>query len=149
MEIDYQLLLGADKQTHLLSYGMLSFTLGIMVLLLSDRQLVKTRLRYTWMTIVTLGILEEYRQYFVLDRSAEFLDAIANIIGVTLGILVSLFIFHIVYNTNKFLSKSIAIYLLVLTPMLIGLLVINERPFIAFDQPIQDQFHNLFASIGL
>src|SRR3954467_1422027 len=82
MKLDYQLIFGVDKQMHFLSYALISILLGIVLILISDRQSSKRNISFMWIVLVAVGIVEEYRQYLLPNRSAEFLDAIANMFGV-------------------------------------------------------------------
>ncbi|TRM10608.1 hypothetical protein FH966_02095 [Lentibacillus cibarius] len=142
--VDYDLMFGLDKQVHFFSYTALSAFLGIMVMLLSDRESVKKRLSYLWMVLVTIGTAEEYRQYMVPGRSAEFLDAIANMLGISIGLAIPMLIAY----RHHFLVKRLALYSIVFIPMLLGLLFLNERPFITMEEPIQAQLRKVVAFIG-
>ncbi|WP_185959600.1 VanZ family protein [Lentibacillus cibarius] len=144
MVVDYDLMFGLDKQVHFFSYTALSAFLGIMVMLLSDRESVKKRLSYLWMVLVTIGTAEEYRQYMVPGRSAEFLDAIANMLGISIGLAIPMLIAY----RHHFLVKRLALYSIVFIPMLLGLLFLNERPFITMEEPIQAQLRKVVAFIG-
>ncbi|WP_171046295.1 VanZ family protein [Lentibacillus cibarius] len=144
MVVDYNLMFGLDKQVHFFSYTALSAFLGIMVMLLSDRKSVKKRLSYLWMVLVTIGTAEEYRQYMVPGRSAEFLDAIANMLGISIGLAIPMLIAY----RHHFLVKRLALYSIVFIPMLLGLLFLNERPFITMEEPIQAQLKKVVAFIG-
>ena len=86
MEIDYHLILGTDKQLHFISYAVISFLLGILTIVISKRQFVIRNLCVMWMVLVTVGVLEEYRQYLVHNRSTKLLDGVANLFGVTIGL---------------------------------------------------------------
>jgi hypothetical protein len=142
--IDYRLMFGADKLMHIAGFGGIAACIAILILLASEQEEIKQRASVVWITLVTIGIIEEYRQYFVPNRSAEFLDAIANIIGVTIGLAFPLLLFYLV----KHRSKVLGLYSLVLIPLLLGLLYINERPFFTYDQPIQERIKSLAALIG-
>ena len=129
MEIDYHLILGTDKQLHFISYAVISILLGILTIIISKRQSVIQNLCVMWMVLVTLGILEEYRQYFVPNRSAELLDGVANLFGVTFGLVVQALIYYMIIHRNHRLMKLLFLYGMILTPLLLGLLFINEGCF--------------------
>ena len=146
MYVDYQMLFGVDKQMHLFSYGVVSLFVGLLLLVISEKRVVKRKLSYAWMALVAFGTFEEYRQYFVPNRSAEFLDAIANMTGVSIGLAVPLAIIYMMQK--KIHVKPFIIYPIVLIPLLLGLLYLNERPFVTFDAPVQERMERFVAFIG-
>ncbi|SEA80960.1 VanZ like family protein [Thalassobacillus cyri] len=145
MYLDYQLMFGVDKQMHFFSYMVVSILLGIMVLLISQKDNVKRNVSYIWMSLVTVGILEEYRQFMVPDRSTEILDAIANMLGVTVGLVVPLLLWYIVQQRGKL--KLFVLYGIVLTALFLGLVYINERPFVTLDEPIHEELGRLVTIV--
>lgn len=146
MYVDYQMLFGVDKQMHFVAYSAVSLLVGLMVVLISERHVWKRNLSYAWMALVAFGTLEEYRQYFVPNRSAEFLDAIANLVGVSAGLAVPLAIFYVMQKRSHI--KLFVISYIVLIPLLLGLLYLNERPFVTFDAPVQERMERFVAFIG-
>lgn len=76
-------------------------------------------------------MLDEYRQFQLPNRSAELLDAVANIVGVTIGLsipfVLALF-FRKNYISDKMHSRNIFLIILLFFLML-GLWTINEVPF--------------------
>lgn len=146
MSFDYELMFGVDKQMHFFSYAIMSILLGIVVVLVSDDDHVKQNMSLIWITLVLIGIAEEYRQYMLPNRSAEFLDAIANMVGVTLG----LFIPFLISTSNRyrghFLFKRFAFYSIVIIPLILGLLYLNERPFIILEKPFLGKLGEPFWS---
>jgi hypothetical protein len=149
MEIDYHLILGTDKQLHFISYALISIFSGILTILISKRQSVIRNLCVMWMVLVTVGVLEEYRQYFVRNRSAELLDGIANIFGVTFGLAGVVLIYFMIIHRHHRLMKLLSLYGMILTPLLLGLMYINERPFVTLEEPIRESLRDLVALIGL
>ncbi|WP_139823749.1 VanZ family protein [Thalassobacillus devorans] len=147
MWLDVHMLFGMDKQMHFFAYSVVSLLVGVMVVLISGRHVGKRNLSYAWMVLVAVGTLEEYRQYFVPNRSAEFLDAIANLVGVSAGLAVPLVFYNIMQK--KIHVKPFVIYHIVLIPLLLGLLYLNERPFVTFDAPVQERVERFVAFIGL
>ena len=146
--IDLQLIFGIDKLMHVIGFTGISAMIGIFILIISDRNLVKGQLKVVWFVMVTIGIIEEYRQYLDPTRSTEFIDAIANIIGVTMGIGVTLGISYILSNKKQILSNMFRLYPMVLMLLLIGLLYLNESPFLTMDVPFLERVRNLAAMIG-
>lgn len=135
MLIDYEILLGPDKFQHALVCFLIALPLGVSVLLFSSTfEKVRKRLFKIWATIVLLGALDEYRQLYDPNRSAEFLDAVANLVGATLAILpLYLLKFSKAHLAKKRKTKFpifISLSLILTTLLLIGLLAINEVPFI-------------------
>lgn len=143
MNVDYGLMFGIDKQMHFFSYAVISMFIGIVIIFFSNEENVKQNISFIWFVLVVIGIVEEYRQYFVPNRSAEFLDAVANMFGVTLGLLLPLLISYVIRNRNDILFKRFALYSIVLVPLFLGLVYFNERPFITFEEPFQEQLKYL------
>ncbi|MCQ6274727.1 VanZ family protein [Bacillus sp. V3B] len=148
MKLDYQLIFGVDKQMHFLSYAVISILLGIVLILISDRKSIKRNISLMWVVLIAIGIVEEYRQYLLPNRSAEFLDAIANMFGVTFGLAIPLLISYMIRHRNHFLFKLFTLYSIVLIPLFLGLFYFNERPFITLEEPFQEKLRNLVALIG-
>ena len=123
--------------------------LGILTILISKRQSVSRNLCVIWMVLVTFGVLEEYRQYFVPNRSAEFLDGVANLLGVTFGLVVPVLIYYMIIQRNHRLMKLLFLYGMILTPLMFGLLFIDEIPFVTLEEPIGERLRNLVALIGV
>ncbi|WP_166761393.1 VanZ family protein [Thalassobacillus devorans] len=140
------MLFGVDKQMHFVAYSAVSLLVGMMIVLISERHVVKRNISYAWMVLVTIGTLEEYRQYFVPNRSTEFLDALANIVGVSAGLAVPLAMWYILQK--RIHVKLFVIYYIMLIPLLLGLLYLNERPFVTFDAPMQERVEQFVAFIG-
>ena len=93
--IDFQSILGMDKLMHVMGFAGASALIGVFIIIISNRDRVKDRLRIIWFILVTIGIVEEYRQYLDPVRSSEFFDAIANIVGVTTGVGITLGVSYI------------------------------------------------------
>lgn len=147
MIIDYSIVFGTDKWMHFFGYASLSLMLGIVVILVTRKHEVGRNFSYLWIILVTIGILDEYRQYPMPNRSAEFLDAVANIIGITVGLSVPLFVFFVVRFRNHIIIKLFSIYFIFLVPLLLGLIYINEIPFITLEEPLQDTIREVVAFI--
>lgn len=135
MIINYEILLGPDKFQHALVCFLITLSLGVLVLLFSHTfEKARKRLFQIWAAIVLVGALDEYRQLFDPNRSAEFLDAVANLVGATLAILP---LYLITFPKTDFAKKRktkfpifISLSLLLTTLLFIGLLAINEVPFL-------------------
>lgn len=149
MELDYRLIFGIDKQMHFLTYAAISIFLGVLIILILNGRSVKQNITFIWFVLVAIGIVEEYRQYMLPNRSAEFLDAIANMLGVTFGLAIPLLISYMIRQRKGNNFKRFAIYSIILIPLFLGLLHINERPFITLDEPFQEKLKYLVALFGL
>jgi ABC-type multidrug transport system fused ATPase/permease subunit len=79
---------------------------------------------------VTIGIVEEYRPFAVPNRSAELLDAVANMVGVTCGLLVPWMMAMIIERRIPFSFKGVSKYFIVILVLFIGLMFLNERAFV-------------------
>ncbi|WP_174734467.1 VanZ family protein [Mesobacillus harenae] len=133
MELNDGLIFGMDKRIHFWSFLVISLLLGIGVLLLSDRQYARGKLSYLWLSLVIFGTAEEYRQYGDPDRSAEFLDAMANMFGVSVGLALPLIFTYSIKFKKYQLVKSFKILMMVLIPMFLGLIYLNEVPFVTME----------------
>lgn len=140
IELDYRLLFGDDKQLHLAFFLLSSIAVGLIVLFVTPLAYGKRNLSYVWFTLVSIGLIEEYRQFYLPNRSAEFLDALTNMIGATVGIVFLQVILSLIPHLNKSNSSEIIKILIVLliVPSFIGLWFINQEPFIDinFTMPI-------------
>jgi len=58
MNINYDLVFGADKVGHFLLFFFISFFIGVLILLLVDRSSLMKSLRIVWLYLVLLGIFE-------------------------------------------------------------------------------------------
>ncbi|WP_041966482.1 VanZ family protein [Mesobacillus selenatarsenatis] len=148
MVLDYQLLFGLDKQLHFVSYAVISASIGVMIILIFNGPRVKQHINVVWMTLVSIGIFEEYRQYQLPDRSAEFIDALANILGVTVGLAIPVLLLYLNEHRKLFFSKIFKNYILIMMTFLIGLLFLNERPFYSFEENFLEKLRTLSAFIG-
>ncbi|WLR55430.1 VanZ family protein [Mesobacillus subterraneus] len=145
--INYKLMFGMDKLMHFIGFAGISALIGVFMLIISDRDRVKDQLSVIWFVLVTIGIIEEYRQYLDPVRSSEFFDAIANIFGVTTGVGITLGVSYILASKQEILSNVFRLYPMILIMLLIGLLYFNERPFL-IDVSIREQVRSLAALIG-
>jgi len=128
--LDFQLIFGLDKLMHFLGFAGVSVLIGIFILIISGHDGVKPQLKIVWLALVTIGIIEEYRQFIDPGRSAEFLDAVANMVGVSVGIGITLGLAYLVANKRRVFSSVFRLYPMFLMMLLLGLLYINERPFL-------------------
>lgn len=139
-----------DKQLHFVSFAVISVLIGVVVIIfISNGHRAKQHISVVWMTLVTIGIFEEYRQYILPNRSAEFIDAIANILGVTVGLAIPVLLLYLNEHRKRFLSNVFRNYTLIMFPFLIGLFFLNERPFFSVDEDFQEKLRTLSAFIGL
>jgi VanZ family protein len=79
-----------DKINHFIAYAILSLNVGLVV------KKLKTYLLYLPL-LIGYGILLEYCQAFVPGREPSWLDALANAIGVVIGLI----IFWIYFRLNS------------------------------------------------
>ncbi|WP_338470851.1 VanZ family protein [Niallia sp. XMNu-256] len=148
VELDYSLVFGIDKQMHFFSYSLISVVLGTLVLMVSDRKSMIQNISLLWMGLVAVGVIEEYRQYFLPNRSAELLDAVANLIGVTSGLAIPTLIFSIIVYRHQLITKLLVMYGVLLGSFLVGLLYLDERSFLTLKEPIKEKLRTLVAMIG-
>ncbi|UYZ21696.1 VanZ family protein [Mesobacillus jeotgali] len=146
--LDFQLIFGLDKLMHFLGFAGVSVLIGIFLLIISGPDGVKQQLKIVWLSLVTVGIIEEYRQFLDPGRSTEFLDAVANMVGVSVGIGIILGLSYLVANKRRVLSSVFRLYPMFLMMLLLGLLYINERPFLKMEVSIQERVRSLAALIG-
>lgn len=146
--LDFQLIFGLDKLMHFLGFAGVSVLIGIFLLIISGPDGVKQQLKIVWLSLVTVGIIEEYRQFLDPGRSTEFLDAVANMVGVSVGIGIILGLSYLVANKRRVLSSVFRLYPMFLMMLLLGLLYINERPFLKMEVSFQERVRSLAALIG-
>ncbi|WP_226679051.1 VanZ family protein [Mesobacillus jeotgali] len=146
--LDFHMIFGLDKLMHFIGFLGASSLIGIFVLIFSGPNNVKHTLKVVWFSLVTIGIIEEYRQFLDPGRSTEFLDAVANIAGVNMGIGITLGFAYLVVNKHRIFSSVFRLYPMFLMMLLLGLLYLNERPFIKMDVSFQERVRSLAALIG-
>ena len=133
---------------HFLGFAGISVLMGIFILIISDPDSLKQQLKIIWFSLVTIGIIEEYRQFLDPGRSAEFLDALANMVGVSVEIGITLGLSYLVANKQRVFSSVLQLYPMFLMMLLLGLLYINERPFVKMEVSFQERIRSLAALIG-
>jgi hypothetical protein len=125
--------IGVDKLQHFFFYTVTAFALATTVCLIPPFANGFQRICAVWFSLIFIGMLEEYRQLLIPERTTEWRDAIANILGVSIGVLLPLLI-HLKWRRSKandvrlkrsFLPLGAAI-LFVLAPLLYGLTVVSE-----------------------
>ncbi|MEW9671369.1 VanZ family protein [Ammoniphilus sp. 3BR4] len=87
VEVTFYAMIGIDKIYHVLFYGMLALVLGSIACRLSPRTRALPRLLWIALGLLLISVLEEYRQFFDLNRDTEYLDAVANLAGIALGLI--------------------------------------------------------------
>jgi hypothetical protein len=91
------------------------------------------RLMTIGITMSLISIFEEYRQFALIERSTEFMDAVYSIAGVWVGItlvMVPLLVMHKInplYYFRERFFRLIGLCVLFI-PILLGLLIIDETP---------------------
>ncbi|RBW68849.1 VanZ family protein [Bacillus taeanensis] len=124
--------IGMDKWQHFLFYGFISFIISLMMSLLPPLANGLRRISAVWFTLIVVSLLEEYRQLFLPDRTAELLDGLANIAGVSVGVVIPLFL-HFIWRfcyQKRVRVRSVlsfwTIVIVVFTPLLYGLSAFEE-----------------------
>lgn len=95
---------GIDKTAHIIEYSGLGFLMafGFGV----TRENFETKALYSMLLSLLIGITDEIHQQFVPTRSMDFLDLMADLIGITFGILCWLAFFNILnFVKTKFKAK--------------------------------------------
>ncbi|MBH0230790.1 VanZ family protein [Halobacillus yeomjeoni] len=144
MVFDYQLMFGIDKQIHFIFFAGVAWITGLFILLLVNRSRWRKTLMDAGFALVIIGILEEYRQYFDAWRSTEFLDAVANLSGVAVGLLFPFFLCMVFGRSRGMELRGWVTRSLILVPLFIGLFIINERPFFVLNETL---FINHFLTL--
>jgi VanZ family protein len=89
-----------DKVKHFTAYLILAFLLGLNLHFQEKWKGVAVNyLIYTFIICTTYGVLDELHQILVPNRSAEFLDWVADLLGSTTGLFFS-------YVFLKFIKKN-------------------------------------------
>lgn len=132
LEYNTKVLFGADKIAHFSLFTLIGFCVGIIIIAVTSRKYRLRGLAFIWFILVLIGIVEEYRQFLLPDRSAELWDAVANILGVSTGMLLPL-LFSIKKEALP-VARYFVIFFIILFPLFLGLAEINERHFIVENQ---------------
>jgi VanZ family protein len=78
-----------DKLEHLSAYAGLSILLNLAMVFQNKSEEVKVKHNlYSFFAAAGYGILDELHQIFIPGRSCELLDYIADLIGITLGLII-------------------------------------------------------------
>ncbi|QOR66350.1 VanZ family protein [Cytobacillus suaedae] len=133
-ELNYGILLGMDKQQHFLLFLFCSLLAGGIVSIMSSVENLKRNVSFIWFALIFIGMIEEYRQLFIWHRSAEFFDAIANLLGATTGFILIL-LFRFIFSKGKKDTTVYSsgflfpLYFFILIPCFVGLWILNQVPF--------------------
>ncbi|WP_079506508.1 hypothetical protein [Mesobacillus jeotgali] len=146
--LDFQLIFGLDKLMHFIGFTVASLLIGVFILMILEPRGVKHQLKVVWFSVVMIGIIEEYRQFPDPGRSTEFLEAAANIAGVSMGIGITLGITYFITNKNRVFLRVFRLYPMLLMLLLVGLLYLNERPFLKMDVSFQERVRSLATLAG-
>ncbi|MCA1031386.1 VanZ family protein [Bacillus timonensis] len=120
---------GYDKLQHFVFYGLSSLFLGSFLFFIIEKDVRKTSLKLTWLTLVLIGTIEEYRQYTLPNRSLEFFDGIANVLGISCGLLIPFLLTQPQKPPRPLLKITTNIMILtIIIPLFYGLWVLNEEP---------------------
>lgn len=78
-----------DKVIHMGVFGLLALLCYISFIKLNNNIILK-RNPYLWTAVLTIiyGASDEFHQYFVPNRSSEFADWVADVIGIILALIV-------------------------------------------------------------
>lgn len=125
LEYNTKVLFGADKIAHFSTYAVIALCIGIVIISITSTTYRLRGLAFIWFILVLVGIVEEYRQFLLPDRTAELWDAVANILGVSTGMLVPL-LFSIKKEALP-VARYFVIFFIILFPLFLGLAEINER----------------------
>lgn len=128
VEVTFYAMIGIDKIYHVLFFGMLAWVLGSMACKLSSRGQALNRLVWIGLALVFVGVLEEYRQFFDLNRDTEYLDAMANLAGVALGLIVPVAVhFSQIRKGRIRIDLRLAGSLVMLVPLFYGLTFFTSK----------------------
>lgn len=122
-----------DKLLHFIIFLLLSLSLASMAFLLFKKDGMLQRFTTIGFTLTLIAIVEEYRQFPLLGRSTELLDAIYSIAGAWTGIIILMIPCMIIYRIHPFyyIRKTFlatVLFLTILIPMLFGVSLLDERP---------------------
>jgi hypothetical protein len=125
--------IGVDKLQHFFFYMVTAFALAATVCLIPPFANGLQRICTVWFSLIFIGMLEEYRQLLIPERTTEYYDAIANTLGVSVGVLLPL-LMHLKWRRSKGKDVSLkrnflllgAAILFVFSPLLYGLIVFSE-----------------------
>ena len=97
----------SDKLKHFIAYFVLAFLLSLNFFFQEKWEgIAKYYLLYTLMICTIYGGLDELHQNLVPNRSAEFYDWLADILGSSLGVLLSYFFLKIIKKNKHNLETN-------------------------------------------
>ena len=70
--LDFQMIFGVDKLMHFTGFLGATVLAGFLLLIISGADNAKQQLKVIWFTLVTIGIIEEYRQFLILAEAQSF-----------------------------------------------------------------------------
>ncbi|HVO74015.1 MAG TPA: VanZ family protein [Ignavibacteriaceae bacterium] len=78
-----------DKLEHMSAYAGLSILLNLTIAFQNKFGNIKTKHNlYTFLAAASYGIIDELHQIFIPGRSCELLDFVADLIGISLGLII-------------------------------------------------------------
>lgn len=96
-----------DKVKHFIAYFVLAILLGLNFHFQERWQHISVKyLLYTLIVCATYGLLDELHQMIVPNRSAEFLDWLADLFGSTTGVILLYFFIKIIKKRNTILETN-------------------------------------------
>ncbi|WP_257347295.1 VanZ family protein [Pseudalkalibacillus decolorationis] len=128
-------LIEVDKLQHFSLFTIVSFIFGLGILCLPHFRNTFYRLAAVGFSLTLIGIIEEYRQWFVPGRYTELYDALANISGVAVGLTI-LFVMYIIWRllhrgkerTTLRITPMFLTTVVVIGASLFGLHFLSEEP---------------------
>lgn len=142
--IHVELVFGLDKQMHFFSFFFVSLFWGTVLLLITPIRYSRRNLSLLWFSIILIGIVEEYRQYEIPDRSTEFLDAMANMLGASCGLLFPILV-SMIYKQNAATKHLYLLYMTTLTILSFGLWELNQEPFLRGNANVSNIIRGFFV----
>ncbi|RXT02868.1 VanZ family protein [Ammoniphilus sp. CFH 90114] len=126
---EFYAMIGIDKIYHFFFYGTMACILGSIACKLSPRSQSLPRLFGIALILLFMGVLDEYRQFFDRHRDTEFLDAVANLLGIAAGLSVPAVISLSHFRKNTKLNwKAMTLAVLVLVPLFYSLTYFTSKP---------------------
>ena len=96
-----------DKLKHFIAYFILAILLGLNLHFQDKWKSISINyLIYTFIICTTYGVLDELHQMLVPNRSAEFYDWLADLLGSTMGIILVYFFIKFLKTKNGSLETN-------------------------------------------
>ncbi|WP_167577832.1 VanZ family protein [Ammoniphilus sp. YIM 78166] len=120
-------MIGIDKVYHFFFYGIIALILGTVACQLSPKGRALQRIFGVACLLFLVGILDEYRQFFLPGRDTEYLDVLANGAGIVTGLVVPIILHRMELRKGTVPLLTWIPAVLLLVPLFTGIVLITTK----------------------